>query len=140
MSGSPVRPRRDCPSFRPGHQTHWIQAKQSTRHGRTRRAVEVVTVDDSGLLALTMPDGTVQHRWTHDPRFVRARLADPDRGPVQLIEPALLRIGSTLVSVCTVEDIVRCPTDEDPDALPLAEQMDRLGGFSVPGRDLRAEG
>ena len=138
MSDSPVRARRDCPSFRPGHQTHWIQAKLSvSRYRDTRQPVEAVTVDDSGLLVLTMPDGTVEHRWTHDPRFVRARLAGPDRRPVQLSEPALLLVGQTCLSVCTVDDAVRCPTDTDPGELSLQDRLDRLGGFGVPARDLR---
>lgn len=138
MSDSPVRPRRDCPSFRPGHMTHWIQARLSWRQYEDQRwPVDEVVVEDSGLLVLTMADGTVEHRWTHDPRFVRARLADPDRNAdLQLAEPALLRVGGSLVSVCTLDDIVRCPVDTDVGALSLEERMEQLGGFSVPARDV----
>lgn len=138
MSTSSVRPRRDCPSFRPGHQTHWIQAKLSwSRHrDAPRRTVASVQVDDSGLLALTLPGGAVEHRWNHDPAFVRSRLAAPHRGRVQLVQPALLKIGTTLVSVCTVDEVERCPTDQDPDELSLTERLEQLGGFSVPGSDV----
>ena len=138
MSDSPVTPRRDCPSFRPGHQTHWIQARLSWKqYAEDRWPVDEVVVEDSGLLVLTMADGTVEHRWTHDPRFVRARLADPERRrrPVQLAEPALLKVGGSLVSVCTLDAIVRCPTDADVGALSLEERLEQLGGFSMPGRD-----
>lgn len=137
MSHSPVRPRRDCPSFRPGHMTHWIQAKLSwSRDADQRWPVDGVVVEDSGLLVLAMADGTVEHRWTHDPRFVRARLADPARGRLQLAEPALLRIGDTLVSVCRLDDLVRCPTDTDVGALSLGERLEELGGFGGAGRDV----
>ena len=143
MSPSSVRPRHDCPSFRPGHMTHWIQAKLSwTRYRDTaRRPVVAVAVDDTGLLALTMPDGSVAHRWNHDPAFVRSRLAGPDRGEVRLAEPALLRIGTTLVSVCTIDEAQRCPTDVATGELSLADRLERLGGFDVPAAgDLRADG
>ena len=138
MSDSPVRPRRDCPSFRPGHTTHWIQAKLSwSRYRDERWPVDEVVVEDSGLLVLTMADGTVEHRWTHDPSFVRSRLAEPSRrADVELAEPALLKVGNTCVSVCRIDDIVRCPTDTDVGALSLEERMEQLGGFSVPGRDV----
>ncbi len=139
MSHSPVRPRRDCPSFRPGHMTHWIQARMSwSRYADQRWPVDEVVVEDSGLLVLTMADGTIEHRWTHDPRFVRARLADPERKrtPVELAEPALLKVGGALVSVCRVDDIARCPTGTDVGALSLEDRIELLGGFNVPGRDV----
>ena len=135
-NNSPVHPRRDCPSFGPGHQTHWIQAKLSwSRYADRRWPVDEVVVEDSGLLVLTMADGTVEHRWTHDPRFVRARLAElGDDEAVELAEPALLKVGAACVSVCRLDAIVRCPVDTDVGALSLEDQLDQLGGFSVPGR------
>lgn len=100
-----------------------------------------MAVEDSGLLVLTMADGTVEHPWTHDPGYVRAQLAAPRRAShsVQLAEPALLKLGSGMVSVCRLEDIVRCPTDTDVGALSLEERIERLGGFSVPGRALTSD-
>ena len=142
MAPSYVRPRHDCPSFRPGHMTHWIQAKLSWTRYRDapRRSVESVAVDDSGLLTLTMADGSIEHRWNHDPAFVQYRVADPERGEVHLAEPALLRIGSTLLSVCTIDEAQRCPTDVATDELSLADRLERLGGFDTPGRAVRADG
>ena len=94
-------------------------------------------VEDSGLLVLTMADGAVEHRWTHDPRFVRSRLDDTDApDDVELAEPALLRVAGSLVSVCRLDAIVRCPTETEVGALSLDERLEQLGGFSVPGRDL----
>ena len=81
-----------------------------------------------------MADGTVEHRWTHDPRFVRARLAElGDDEAVELAEPALLKVGAACVSVCRLDAIVRCPVDTDVGALSLEDRIDQLGGFSVPG-------
>ncbi len=110
----PVVPARGaCPSNRPGHGLHPTQARHLWREAApdARRQVDQVAVEDSGLLTMALSDGSTTHRWNHDPDSLRGLLDElgEDR-PVVLAEPALLVVGVVGVSVCTVEEIERCPT------------------------------
>ena len=61
-----------CPSYRPGHQVHWIQAKKSVDEQQQVINVSVVVRDDGRIdivgdeLNLTM--------WNHDPGRLRSAL------------------------------------------------------------------
>jgi hypothetical protein len=137
----PIVPARGaCPSYRPGHSVHPIQARHAWRatDPPARPRVEDIAVEDSGLLTLRMADGFLEQRWHHDPATVRALLAEPSarRHTIVLAEPALMLIAAVAVSVCKVDAIVRCPTDTDVGALSLEERLEQLGGFNVAGRDV----
>lgn len=110
----PIVPARGaCPTYRPGHAVHPTQARHLWRESAAdrRHRVDQVAVEDSGLLTVTLSDGSTTHRWNHDPLALRDLLAQPreDRHAV-LAEPSLLVVTGVAVSVCTLEDIVRCPT------------------------------
>jgi hypothetical protein len=80
MTPNPNVPRpapkaRHCGTYRPGHDVHHIQARLSLKEGLGLSRI-VASVDDDGTLIFT--NGT--SAWHHDPKRLRALLAQHGRG------------------------------------------------------------
>ncbi|MFE0174590.1 hypothetical protein ACFWZ2_19915 [Streptomyces sp. NPDC059002] len=98
-----------CDTYTPGHQVHWIQARNSAAHPGTLVDVLLSShdVSDDGLITLHVlgpTRGVPAALWTHDPERLRGLLR-AHRGLAQW-QPRwnLLRlrrdiVGSTLVCV-----------------------------------------
>jgi hypothetical protein len=63
---------RSCPSYRPGHQVHWIQAKKSVEEQQPVINVSV-EVDDDGRIDI-VGDELKLTLWNHDPGRLRSAL------------------------------------------------------------------
>ncbi|WP_069886148.1 hypothetical protein [Streptomyces luteocolor] len=76
-----------CDTFEPGHQVHWIQARNSAADPGTVTDVLLSSHDvgDDGRITLHVlgpTRGVPAALWTHDPLRLRRLLRD-HRGPVQ---------------------------------------------------------
>ena len=104
-----VPPVGTCQSYRPGHQTHWIMAKQYRSAARTK-----ATIRDLHGTAITLEvEGQTRIWHHHDPaRVVAALLQRP--GSVNVIEGCttiLIGRGETYWFYCSREALVPCRFD-----------------------------
>lgn len=116
MSTTPEHAHGFTCGYQPGHGLHYIQLNQN---GDGAIAATVEEVRGDGTIVLRTADGTVT-RWHHDPRFVRAALAEfhgtgdamaddavialrhPEVGPTHdaaILERSVLWVGGHYISV-----------------------------------------
>jgi hypothetical protein len=94
---------RSCPSYRPGHQVHWIQAKKAVEEDQPVIHVAIVVQDD-GRVGI-QGDNLNLTVWKHDPQrlpphgpFDSWRVHDPTGDPAA-VEAAGLRNDLLAVDV-----------------------------------------
>lgn len=100
-----------CPSYLPGHNTHWIQARLAGAHPGTPVALRD---PDEGWFTVVLPDGSEHRWWNHDADRVATACAIAQ---AVLCEPGpLLKIptGDTVIPLYPlthpVPSVADCPT------------------------------
>jgi len=96
-----------CGSYRPGHDTHWIQASKSWEPGQPLIEVTVREVYDDGRLDIEGQDLKTT-LWQHDPARLRKSLI-PDWQALWQPRFHLLRVyPGTLFNVARLEEVTGC--------------------------------
>ena len=115
-----------CGAYTPGHDVHFIQARQSRESGMGEPA-NVRSVDDDGTIHFA--DGSI--RWNHDPDRLRAIL-DRHGNDVFVASHGLLRIpnerGTYLICVAKTPDPCRPETSKVIPGESIADEIKRRGG------------
>lgn len=115
-----------CGAYRPGHDVHFIQARQSRESGMGEPA-RIERVDDDGTIQFV--DGSTL--WNHDPERLRAIL-DRHGNDVFVASHGLLRIsnegGTYLICVSKTPDPCRPETSEVIPGESLIDEIKRRGG------------
>jgi hypothetical protein len=131
MERSAIPAPKQCGSYRPGHEVHWIQAIRSAEDSTPSRSGEVLGIAGE-VIEVRFADGDVARYRHHDTARLRAELEALGPGVTVKARWSLLHCDSLhSIALDTGQPLSPCPSQEpvgtDPDA--LLARLHSYGGF-----------